>query len=479
MHMRCTLAITAAAMLLASPAAGAATPTFERTDYPAGDHPSFVVDADFDGDGAADLATSRVVEKRVSVLLNQGDGTFGPRQDYPIERHRPHEMAVGDFDDDGSPDLAVAKIRKVTGSEDEFSLVSVFLNQGDGTFGEEREYRVEVSPQGVGVSDIDGDEDLDLVTANSRDAVSALYNEGDGTFGGRRDFPLEPDSTPYSLAVGDFSGDGSPDLAVGTAGEEFEPAAVSILSNDGMGGFGPPQEHPIDEDDPDVVEAVAAGDFDEDGDLDLAAEDDDVVVLMNQGAGQFGGPQRYPLGGGGFPSTIAVGDLDGDGSPDLAADKLSRDIALLLNEGDGTFGAERAYRVGRSPFALTLARFDGGGRLDLASANFGRFFEPNVDGSVSVLLNQGPATPRCGGARATIVGGTGDDTLHGTDRADVIAGLEGDDDLKGLEGGDVVCGGSGDDDLEGGQGDDELRGGDGIDRCDGGRGSDTLRDCER
>ncbi len=98
----------------------------------------------------------------------------------------------------------------------------------------------------------------------------------------------------------------------------------------------------------------------------------------------------------------------------------------------------------------------------------------------------GAAPPSCGGRTATVVGTTGDDTLRGTRRADVVVALAGDDSVDGGGGDDLVCGGSGVDRIDGGAGDDRLLGqGDRLDRgpagttltgdvLDGGPGDDVL-----
>ena len=92
-------------------------------------------------------------------------------------------------------------------------------------------------------------------------------------------------------------------------------------------------------------------------------------------------------------------------------------------------------------------------------------------------------TPSCFGREATIVGTNNDDTLRGTDAADVIVGGDGHDEIHGLGGSDLICGGSGSDSIFGGDDDDRLRGnnvgddlhgGEGNDRLSGDRGGDTL-----
>ena len=136
------------------------------------------------------------------------------------------------------------------------------------------------------------------------------------TFTGPTDFAVG--DSPNSVAVGDFNGDGDPDLVV--ANEFGE--SVSVLLGGAGGGFGAATNiatggFPF---------AVAVGDFNGDGDPDLAVADafDGVIsVLLGSAGGTFTGPTNFPAGS--FPAAVAVGDFNGDGDPDLAvADQADR-----------------------------------------------------------------------------------------------------------------------------------------------------------
>src|SRR2546425_1165281 len=99
-----------------------------RTDYGTGDIPSSVAIDDLNGDGKPDLARANVNSHSVSVLLGNGDGSFGVKTDFGTGDN-PLSVALGDLDGDGKPDLATTTgiIRGGT--------VSVLLGNGDGSFG--------------------------------------------------------------------------------------------------------------------------------------------------------------------------------------------------------------------------------------------------------------------------------------------------------------------------------------------------------
>src|SRR5262249_33278897 len=138
--------------------------------------PSAVAVGDFDGDGHADLVAANATDRgTVSVLRNNGDGTYQPPQRFGAGGKDPRSVAVGDLDGDSDLDLVVANLGSGTGG--------VLLNRGDGTFAAAGSCPAGMGPTSVAVGDLDGDSDLDLVVANrNSNTVSVLKNQGDGTF---------------------------------------------------------------------------------------------------------------------------------------------------------------------------------------------------------------------------------------------------------------------------------------------------------
>ncbi|MHB1846768.1 MAG: FG-GAP repeat domain-containing protein, partial [Deltaproteobacteria bacterium] len=117
--------------------------------------------------------------------------------------------------------------------------------------------------------------------------------------------------------------------------------------------------------------SVAVGDFNGDGKPDLAVanhNDNTVGVLLNQDGGTFAAQVTYPVGV--EPVSVAVGDFNGDGKPDLAVvNQNDNTVGVLLNQGNGTFAAQVPYPVGNWPFSVAVGDFNGDGRPDLAVAN--------------------------------------------------------------------------------------------------------------
>jgi len=178
-----------------------------------------------------------------------------------------------------------------------------------------------------------------------------------------------------SLAVGDFNGDGNQDLAVANVG-------VSILLGDGAGHFSAATNFPAGI----TPFWVAVGDFNGDGKQDLAVANftspGTVSILLGDGAGNFSAPTSFAAGDD-EPDSVAVGDFNGDGKQDLAVTHyIGGTVSILLGNGAGHFSAATNFGVDNTPYLLAVGDFNGDGKQDLAVANFN-------SGNVSILLGNG------------------------------------------------------------------------------------------
>jgi len=327
--------------------------------YPAGDGPRSVFAADLDGDGDLDLAAVSGDPGEVFVLLNNGDGTFTNDSVYFVFWD-PFSIFAADLDGDGDLDLATAI------EEGEYmGNVSVLLNNGDGTFAPYSRYSVYGPASSVFAADLDGDGDLDLAATDYflDGNISVLLNNGDGTFAPFSDYPMGGYS--FSVFAADLDGDGDLDLATANA---YWDSTVSVILNNGDGAFGPYSLYQAGDYPKSVFAADLDGDGDLD--LTTAnVYSDDATVLLNNGDGTYAFDSTYPVGDG--PLSVFATDLDGDGDLDLTtANEYSDNVSVLLNNGDGTFASHLVFPAGDGPSSIFAADFDGDGDIDLATANY-------------------------------------------------------------------------------------------------------------
>src|SRR5207302_7366375 len=120
----------------------------------------------------------------------------------------PSGMAIGDLNGDGNLDIVTA--------DGQFAgnYLSVLLGNGDGTFGRLTNWGADEQPLGIAIGDFNGDQKPDLVVANSSsNDLSFLNGNNDGTFQAPRVYPNI--TSPGPVVTGDFNGDGKQDIIIG------------------------------------------------------------------------------------------------------------------------------------------------------------------------------------------------------------------------------------------------------------------------
>lgn len=184
-----------------------------KTLFPAGISPSGIVAGDFDGDGNLDLVVANRLVNTVSLLLGDGNGSFGVPIPFSVGSdafHGPVALAAGNFNADSYLDLAVTNRDSGT--------ISLFMNNGNGGFIAPTRFAVELEPQSIETADFNGS-DFDLIvpnfrTANNDESVTIYLGAGDGTFGPSLEVSLGSGKNPVAAATGDFNQDNRLDLVV-------------------------------------------------------------------------------------------------------------------------------------------------------------------------------------------------------------------------------------------------------------------------
>ena len=348
--------------------------------YPVvGSQPSAIAVVDMNGDGVLDVVTANATTADVSVLLGNGDGTL---------------RAAGRFPAGGSrlPAAGGAGCRRprrgrLPGRGDGRSYESDRRGLPERRGGRPRPAaRFPVGGlantlNAVAIGDLTGDGIPDVAAGQflTEGSVSVLAGTGTGSFG-------PPVSTPASrfgiraVAIGDVDGDGLLDVATGHVD-----GTVVVLLGDGAGGFSRSLvTHPVD-----AASALVIADATGDGRLDVVVtgfEGSRVAVLPSNGLAGLGPAISLPVGPGGHnPVGVAVADLTGDGVADLVtANPRSVSVSILVGDGIGGFrsGLQSPYPVGNgSPAGVAVGDLNGDGLLDVVVADAEL-------GTVIVLLNQ-------------------------------------------------------------------------------------------
>ncbi|MFD8141885.1 FG-GAP-like repeat-containing protein [Streptomyces sp. NPDC059708] len=449
------------------------------------------------GDGTGALAAGTAVQ----LNPTPGCDTTG---DNPCLVRFPTDVAVGDFDEDGKQDLVTSNTNT--------NNATVVLGNGDGTFGAATRFALGAGsgPQGIAAADLNGDGHQDLVTSNNTSGtLSVLLGDGHGGFAAPSSVSAGV-ALPSKLKLADVNEDGKQDAVLVAPGT---PGNIAVLLGDGSGGFGAASLLSAGSN----LTSASVADMNGDGHVDLVASSagsNEVVVLEGNGAGAFAAPLAFGLNGGLNPQAVAVADLDGDGRPDVvtannnSSTAYVKDASVLLNTTNRTptagndsynqVGSDTPLVVGASgvlgndtdPDGSTLTAVvvtgpahgtltlnaDGSFSYQAESAYVGSdsFTYKATDGTVdsnvaTVTIN---VAAGCNGKAATI---TGNGIVNGTSGDDVIATGNGNDTVSGNGGNDTICAFGGNDAVSGGSGNDYIDGGDGNDAVSGGSGNDVVR----
>jgi hypothetical protein len=176
----------------------------KAVNYPVGSNPQFIATADINGDGILDFVTANHYNT-VSIVLGKGNGEIQRPLNLSIGND-PTCVALTDLNADGKIDLTV--VNYLTGN----SVISVLLGNGDGTFGPPADYPVGNSDYLV-VADFNGDGIPDIAVNNILlDTILVLQGQGDGTFQPGLNYAVG--SNPLAMTAGDFQGNGKQSLAV-------------------------------------------------------------------------------------------------------------------------------------------------------------------------------------------------------------------------------------------------------------------------
>jgi hypothetical protein len=362
-----------------------------RPTLPAGSIPQSVATGDFNKDGHMDFVVANGDTSDLWIYFGKGDGTFERPQIIPLSSGlSPIYVTAADLRNNGMLDLIVAEF--------DTSTIGVLLNNGDGTYGYERQIHLPQPPTAIVVDDFNHDGKLDLAAvmytleiyggSSPLSYIATMLGDGAGGFAAPV-ITLSDNffSTASSIASADVNGDGLPDLLITGLGLENS----QVFFNAGNGKFKPGP----------IIQQNGPGTFlfdgklvdvNEDGCPDALVTDEVGVVWISLGdcKGNFSPPKWVPTGD--APSVLQVADVNGDGHPDLvtvsvpAGDPLNDlsgiSLTVDLGDGHGNFSPGRVYPGSGESFSLAVADFNADGKPDFVCTNL-------VDDSATIYLNDG------------------------------------------------------------------------------------------
>ena len=321
--------------------------------------------ADLDNDGDLDVVLPNMGRNFSQVLFNNGKGKFDDSGQKLTQQG--HGVGIGDLNGDGYLDCIITCAGYGENKVFTYKPTTVYLNDGKGVF---RDSGLDlgdgVKDRGgyvVGLSDMDGDGDLDFVKGLWRSPTKIFLNDGKGRFSD------SGKTIPKNSFLGDLDGDGDTDVFVKETGVGYK----TLLNNGAMDFI----EHWKGEDNHAIGSAkdTALGDLDGDGDLDVFITNGDrsgsfpSLVWLNDGTGRFTDSAQQL--GSSFFGWIVLGDLNGDGSLDAFISNFQQPNQIWFNDGSGNFSDSGLRLSGEATTrGCALGDLDGDGDLDVFVANF-------------------------------------------------------------------------------------------------------------
>jgi Flp pilus assembly secretin CpaC len=355
--------------------------------YNVGTGPVAITSGDFRNAGLQDLAVVNEIDNSLTILVNQGVGTFLTSSGSPIVLGTARTSALAIPPAIATAVLTTSGFHDLLVTDPVANTVQVLLSNGDDTFIQASGSPITVGqqPSSIVTGDFNGDGFQDFVVTNFTDNTFSLFlGNGDGTFKQATGSPFAIPSSaagPIAMVATDINSDGNLDLAI----VDQTTTNVSIILGNGNATFTQATNSPITVGQLPV--AIATGDLNSDSHPDLVVvnqTDSTVSVLLGNGDGTFTAGLNSPLGTGQAPTAVTVTDFNADGNPDIAVtDPETDSVSVFLGLGQGLFAPAFELPVGTNPTAILGASLSGAFLPDVAITDN----PTGTAGQVTVILS--------------------------------------------------------------------------------------------
>ena len=346
------------------------------TNYAVGQQPTAGSLGDIDGDGDLDLAVANSGSNTVSILRNNGNGTFAAAVNYATP-NGPVDVTIGLANWlDGNPDLVVANQAA--------NSISVFSGNGDGTFAAATHFPLPTTPPtsgptSVSIGNLNAGSTPDLAVAFNGTTVALMLGTEDGEYQLAGGFSV---ANPGQVTLGDVNFDANLDVLIPSQGDNsvtiFTAATPGFFAHPPMAAGAQPRSLVLGDIHPVTYVDMAVANF----------NSDTVSVYLGSAFPSeppfFSEKVDYPVGDG--PTSLVIGDFNADAHADLAVANFNANSLSVLNgNGDGTLAAAVHHSFGSAPRDLLIGDLDADGDADLVLVN-------SSSANVSILrTHNGPA----------------------------------------------------------------------------------------
>ena len=340
--------------------------------------PGNIAAGDINNDGNPDLVLACGGTRSLNIFIGRGDGQFEITPGSPLLLpHPPNEIVIGDMNNDKHLDFVI-------GSHDTYGII-ILAGDGKGKFivsPDSVRMREGSHPHthGLGIADLNGDNYIDIVTANSSDNdISVMLNKGSAGFIPAPGSPFPVGKSPYPLTIGDVNSDKHLDIV--STSTHASSKFLTLLLGDGQGQF-QRSDVPLRTINPWFV---AIGDINKDQIPDIVtthSERSELTVLLGTGNNQFKEVTGSPFNLGNSAWHVAIADFNRDNNPDVIA-AANNGVRVMLGDGKGQFVSAPGspFLTGKGTWHLAISDVNKDGLPDIVTSNL----ESN---NVSVLLGK-------------------------------------------------------------------------------------------